>query len=414
MVDFSVVYSFLVSLGIGALVGIERQRSISNDVSVAGVRTFILIALLGTSLAMITEYFSGVIPAIFAGGLIVLICLGYYRSSIDKNSVGLTTEISEIMVFAIGFMVYHAEMRDMAVMLGIATAILLAMKERIHHFARVVEKFEFTDTLKFCAITFIILPLLPNNAIDPWGVIVPYKIWLMVVLISGISYLGYIFVKILGPDRGVGLTGFMGGLTSSTAVATVMASKSRENPGIMRPAVFAAILASSVMFIRVLVQIAVVNSQILDQVMLPMAAMFAASIIISIIIWHKRTEIKAEFKLETPFALSPALKFGVFFMIILLFSNFSRTLFGDHGLYIVGMISGLADVDAITLSTAAMAAKGEIETNTATTAITIAVISNTIMKLIYSIMLGSRKFAQTMGIATLLIIASGVIALAVF
>jgi uncharacterized membrane protein (DUF4010 family) len=318
------------------------------------------------------------------------------------------------MVFAIGFMVYHAEMRDMAVMLGIATAILLAMKERIHHFARVVEKFEFTDTLKFCAITFIILPLLPNNAIDPWGVIVPYKIWLMVVLISGISYLGYIFVKILGPDRGVGLTGFMGGLTSSTAVATVMASKSRENPGIMRPAVFAAILASSVMFIRVLVQIAVVNSQILDQVMLPMAAMFAASIIISIIIWHKRTEIKAEFKLETPFALSPALKFGVFFMIILLFSNFSRTLFGDHGLYIVGMISGLADVDAITLSTAAMAAKGEIETNTATTAITIAVISNTIMKLIYSIMLGSRKFAQTMGIATLLIIASGVIALAVF
>ena len=177
-------------------------------------------------------------------------------------------------------MVYHAEMRDMAVMLGIATAILLAMKERIHHFARVVEKFEFTDTLKFCAITFIILPLLPNNAIDPWGVIVPYKIWLMVVLISGISYLGYIFVKILGPDRGVGLTGFMGGLTSSTAVATVMASKSRENPGIMRPAVFAAILASSVMFIRVLVQIAVVNSQIMDQVMLPMAAMFAASIII--------------------------------------------------------------------------------------------------------------------------------------
>ena len=118
--------------------------------------------------------------------------------------------------------------------------------------------------------------------------------------------------------------------------------------------------------------------------------------------------------METPFALSPALKFGVFFMIILLFSNFSRTLFGDHGLYIVGMISGLADVDAITLYTAAMAAKGEIETNTATTAITIAVISNTIMKLIYSIMLGSRKFAQTMGIATLLIIASGVIALAVF
>jgi len=212
----------------------------------------------------------------------------------------------------------------------------------------------------------------------------------------------------------VGLTGFMGGLTSSTAVTTVMASKSKENPSIIKPAVFATILASSVMFIRVLVQIAVVNSQILGEVVLPMSVMFAVSILAAIIIWHKKIDIKAEFKLETPFALTPAVKFGLFFVVILLFSHFSRTLFGNQGLYIMSVISGLADVDAITLSTATMAAKGQIETNTATTAITIAVISNTMMKLIYSFMLGSRNFAKTMAITTLLVISSGLIALALF
>lgn len=409
--DYSAMYGFLVSLGVGALIGIERERRQRKRTDIAGVRTFILISLFGTLTALITETHSQYFILASFLGLFMLIGLGYTANVYVSKELGLTTEITALMVFILGYACYYPESRIVAVMIGIVVAVLLALKEDIREFALEVEEEELFDTFKFLVITFIILPLLPNKTLDPLNVVNPYKIWLMVVLISAIGYFGYIMVKILGPDKGIGVTGFLGGLTSSTAVTTAMASKVKSAKGLLRPAAFATVLASTMMFPRVLLEVLVINSNLLEGLAVPMTAMLSIGLISSLVILHKKTDFKAKVDLESPLALKPALKFGAFFIAILIASTLSRTYLGDAGVYLTSAIAGLADVDAITLSMATMTKTGDMPSNVAVNAIVFAAIVNTLMKFVYAKIMGTKEFAKWVGGAVGAIILAGVASL---
>jgi len=409
MIDYGILYGFLVALGVGFLIGLERERKqeAEKEPHVAGVRTFTLISLLGTTTALISETSTEYVPAIITLGVIILIGLGHYFTSLFTRDIGLTTEFAMILVFLFGFLAFNPTTRELSVIFGIVTALILALKEHIHEFARNIEEFELIDTLKFAVIAFIILPILPDTAVDPYGVVNPRQLWLLVVLISAISYVGYVMVKLLGVDRGIGITGFVGGLASSTAVTTAMAAKSKKI-GIIKPTAFAAIIASSVMFPRIVFEILVVNRDLLFELSIPMFSMLGAGIISSFLIWHSKSDVKAEFDLKTPFAIKPALKFAAFFLGVLFLQYFARIYLGNSGLYAVSIISGLADVDAVTLSTARMAANGEISVEVAVNSIVIAAIANTIMKVIYAFAMGNREFGKLVAIASATMILAGV------
>lgn len=409
-------YGFLVALGIGLFIGLEREKSedIPDEQSVSGIRTFTLISLLGASCSLLLESGNSLLMSFIAGGVMLLVVLGYYLSSSKTRDIGVTTEFAQILVFTLGFLAYNPQTRKVSVILAVTSALILALKESLHDIVENIREYELIDTLKFAVIAFIVLPLLPNQAVDPWGVINPHEIWLLVVLISGISYVGYVATKILGVDRGLGLTGLLGGLSSSTAVTTAMADKSRREAKIVKPAAFAAIIASNVMFPRIAVEVFVVNRQLVWQVLPALAAMGGAGVFAGFIIWHKREKTKSEIKLDSPFALKPALKFGAFFIIVLLVQYFAKEQYGSSGLYGVSLLSGLADVDAITLSTARMGLKGDITDAVAVNAIILAAMSNTLMKFIYAYVIGGREFARLVGFASIAMIAAGAAATALF
>jgi len=340
-----------------------------------------------------------------------LVAAGYYLSSVKAQVLGQTTEIAELIVYVLGYLAFFSATRSISVMIGIVVTAILALKENIHSFAREIKEYELIDTLKFAVITFIILPILPDTAIDAWGIFNPRQIWLLVVLISGINYLGYIMIKFLGVNRGSALTGFLGGISSSTALTTAMARRARDDAALLRPSVFAAAIASTVMFPRMLFEVAVLSPR-LNERLIPLAVlMFLAGVAASMLIIKNREGTSHQIDLKTPFALKPALKFAALFMLILAFQYAALRVYGAHGIYLISFLSGLVDVDPITLSSTKMAAEGILTEEVAIGSIIIAAIANTFMKTVYAYILGGKNSESSFQAPLPAIIAAGVISL---
>ena len=412
LLNYELLYGFLVALGIGILIGVERERDQNrkDDFRVAGVRTFTLISLLGATSGLIFQYNPWLTVAVFAG-VVIMVAVGYYLSSVKGQSLGQTTEIAELLVYSLGYLSFFPATRSISVMIAIVVALTLALKEHIHGFAREIKEYELLDTLKFAVITFIILPILPDRTIDAWGVFNPRQIWLFVVLVTGVSYLGYILIKVMGVNRGSAITGFLGGLSSSTALTTAMARRAKEDRGLMRPSVFAAAIASTVMFPRMLFEVAVLNPS-LNERLLPIAAlMFFAGIFSSLLIIKQRENIKNKIELKTPFAIKPALKFAALFLLILTLQHIALEVYGTRGLYLISFFSGLVDVDPITLSSAKLAGEGALTEKVALSSILIAAISNTFMKTVYAYILGGKEFGGLFARASVAMVAAGAISL---
>lgn len=408
--DSLFILKFLISLALGALIGIERERK-REGAEFAGVRTFILIAILGTISAYLSQIFSFFWILAFIG-LMVLVSLSYLVTTRENGDVGITTEIAAFLTFGLGVLCFTDDGLQMAPILAIIITTLLAIKPQIHKFAHRISEKELLNTLKFLIVAFVILPLLPNQIMGPGEVFNPYQIWLMVVFISAISFTGYILMKFIGPEKGLGVTGIIGGLVSSTAVVTSMASRVKESEFLMKAGVFATVVASSMMFLRVLFEVSVINPTLTPYLLVPMLVMGVLGVILSIIIW-RRTEIRkmdAELELANPFSLKPAIIFGALFLAILFFSKIANTYLGSGGVYLASIISGVADVDAITISMALLAPK-TISNTTAVTAITLASMSNTGFKFLIALFLGTTKFARNVGLVFLVIIMSGFVAI---
>jgi uncharacterized membrane protein (DUF4010 family) len=298
----------------------------------------------------------------------------------------------------------------LAVMLSIIVTAILALKRYIHVAVRRISEREMIDTIKFLIIAFVILPLLPDTATGPWGVFNPYQVWLMVVFISAISYAGYIAMKIAGPERGLGATGIIGGLVSSTAVVTAMAGRVRDSEDLMGPAVFAAVISSSMMFFRILLEVSVVNSSLVGYVAPPMLAMGVLGVMLAAMFMRSSSGIDSDIKIENPFSVKPALIFGALFLAILFISKAASVYLGRGGVLVASVISGVADVDAITVSMSILAAGGSISQSTAAAAITLAGVSNTLIKGGIALVLGTKKFGKRVGTLFVAIITAGLLA----
>jgi uncharacterized membrane protein (DUF4010 family) len=239
-------------------------------------------------------------------------------------------------------------------------------------------------TLTFAVITVIVLPVLPNQAFGPppLDVLNPHKIWLMIVFISGISFLGYVLVKVVGPRQGIGLTGLLGGLVSSTAVTASFAERSQRENELAKPFALAITVAWTVMFARVIVEVAALNAALLRVLWQPMVASAAAGLAYGVYLYlAQRTDREGEVAFSNPFQLGPAVKFGLLYAVILLVSKAAQTYLGDLGVYLSSIVGGLADVDAITLSMAELSrAAGGVDPITAERAIVLAAMSNTVAK----------------------------------
>ncbi len=414
-------YRFGVALAIGLMIGLQREyahwaehKEYEGEGLFAGARTFPLLAVLGASAALISSIISS--PLILFAGILAagaVVGVAYFFEA-RSGSGGITTEIAALTTVLIGALCYYGHL-GLAAALGVTVTVLLALKLQTRLFIRQLEPEDVWATLKFAVITIVVLPLLPRTGYgpEPLSVLVPYKIWLMVVFISGISFLGYILIKLVGAHRGVGLTGILGGLASSTAVTLSFSQRSRSVTGLERPFALAILLAWGVMFIRILVEVAVLNFRLLGIVWIPIVAALGVTLVYCVFLYRRHSVEKQdeEDRFKNPFELGPALTFGLAFAVILVIAKAASMYLGDAGIYLSSIVSGLADVDAITLSMAELSRDGSVDDLTAARAIVLAAASNTLVKGGIVLSAGSRGLRQVIlpGIIASLATAIGVV-----
>ncbi len=405
----AIALRFAAALGLGVLIGLERERS-KKETGFAGVRTFGLLALSGgvaayIGLVMGQAWFALAIFAAVAGLVIVA-----YAVTAQRGDLGITTEVSALLSFLFGFLCV-SDHTLIAASLAVASGGVLALKQWLHSLAGRIEAADVEATLQFAIVSIIILPLVPdqNFGPPPLDVINPYKIWLMVVLISGLNFTSYLLVKVVGAEHGIGLTGLLGGLVSSTAVTLGFAQRSRLEPGRASSLALGILIAWTVMFFRVVLLVAAVNRGLVAQLGVAMAALGFSSLALCGLLWRRQrsAETATVSAGENPFELGAAIRFGLLFGLITVVAKAAQVYLGDTGLYLAGAIAGLTDVDAIALSMAQLALADPSHAEAAATTIVIAVASNTLFKTGMAGFLGAPSLRRIIVPAAGAIVAAG-------
>lgn len=398
--ELTILQNFAYALAIGALVGIEREKhKVSNLSSFGGVRTFMLMALLGAAGAWLGLQLQQPWPELAVLAVVALLVLAAYnRKQREEPQVpGLTTELSAMLVFLLGGAVMHGH-AGIAVALAIMTSAILAFKQPLHGLVDKIGNDDLYAGLKLLIATFIVLPLLPDHALDPWQAFNPYKIWLLVILISLLSLVGYIATRLLGPARGTAVAGLAGGLVSSTAVSLSFARLSQQPQGgdNQDDALACGILlAWSVMSLRVLLMVGIVYLPLLASLWPAIGAMALVTLALAAYFYRRAPQLQANSatSVSNPFSLWAASQFGLMFAAVLLVVKLTEHFAPAEGLYLVSAIAGTTDVDAITLSMAQYAQQAGRE-QLAATALVIAVLSNTLVKTALVCTLGSAGLRQ--------------------
>lgn len=368
-----------VSLLIGVLVGMEREHSAEDKQRLfAGIRTFPLIGLFGFLSGMAAQAIALWMLAVCAAGFFALVVVEYMHTA-REGDYGATSEVAALITYLLGIFVYW-ELLTFSIAIGVVLTLFLSLKSPLRKFTGKVREEDIYATLKFAIITAIILPVLPDRTMGPLDVLNPRQIWYMVVLIAGISFAGYLLVKILGSEKGIVLTGLLGGMVSSTAVTLSFSHKSRETPEMGRAFASAIILACTIMYPRILIEIAVVNPTMLAFLWPYITALILVGVAVSALLFRgARSSGTAAVPLENPFELKSAIKFGLVFGIILFVAKAARIYLGSGGVLLAAGLAGITDVDAITLSMANLSLSS-LDMKTASTAVLLAVVTNTVVK----------------------------------
>lgn len=410
----TIIQHLIFGMFLGAVIGVEREKN-SIKSKFAGIRTYTLIGLFGVLLAII-EKISVEMFVLLLAAYILLSTSAYVMHSLKYDQNGGTSELAAMIVLIAGYFVGN-DNYTVASTITIVTAILLIGKERIHEFAKSVSSIEMKSVIQFVTIAFIVLPLLPNENYGPLESFNPYVIWTMIVLMSGISFLSYLAMKTIGTNKGISLSGFLGGFISSTAVTLAFSQNSKKYNKIVYPFVFGIVISSTAMFFRLLLAIFIINPELAKMCFLPLASAGVTGALLSGILWklqlHENCQ-KAEkimdsekIDLGKPLDLVAALKFGLLFSLVIFVSKLMTTYFGNSGLYFTSFISALVDTDAITVSLSNLAKNGSMNLELATIGITIAAMTNTIMKSFYTLALGSKAVAIRTTVAVLIMILVG-------
>lgn len=389
-----------VALAIGLLIGLERgwnMRTQADGMRVAGFRTYGLLSLLG-GLSVLLARQSGQALMGFAFVAVTLVLLVAYRGSLKRfENYSITGTIASLTTFSLGALTVFGH-----AMLAVATAVvmtsLLGFKPLLHGWINRLDQAEIYATLKLLLISVVILPVLPDRYYGPLDAFNPYHIWWMVVLIAAISYLGYFAIKIVGNRHGPLLTGICGGLVSSTIVTIDLSRLAKENPQMHNALAAGILMACATMFARVLLVTSILNVTLFQNLLPALSTMGCVTYLVAFMLWRKIGDLRPEqeIKLQNPFQLGMALKFGALLLVVMLLSKFLKLYFGDMGTYFLAAVSGISDVDAITLSMANLS-KTSQELNVASYAIMIAVLMNTAFKSILVWVVGNRWLAVRVG-----------------
>jgi uncharacterized membrane protein (DUF4010 family) len=402
-------WRILVALLIGLLIGLDRERAESRKKhrSFAGVRTFPLIALAGC-VPMLIDGWVGLLLAT-AGFLAVssIAVISYLRAS-AAGDIGATTEVAAVGTYLLGVLAGQGNLL-VAGAAGVAVAILLVAKPELEGFSRALTREELSSALEFAVITVIVLPLLPNRGFGPWAVLNPREIWLVVVLVTGFSFAGFIAMRLLGTRLGLVLAGAIGGLVSSTAVTLSLAQRSRADRSLAYPAGAAAILASVVMCIRIAVIAAAVNPHVLPRLSPVLGAM---ALVGGLAVWrgarsHTAGAAESGRQVRNPFSLPQALVFAVIYSGALLIARGAKEWQGSAGLFPAAALSALADVDAITIAVVRMG-PGDTLWRVPAAAVSLAAAVNTMVKMGLALGFGSARFRSYVAIGLGLMAGAGI------
>ncbi len=392
---------FLTSLAIGLLIGLERERTPSAK---AGLRTFALVAIFGTLSALLTTKLGS--PWLLIAGLLAvagMIIAAYHNNPIEplrqaqdrENDPGTTTVIALLLCYGLGAMIWYG-LAKLAVMLAIGVTALLYFKPELRGMSQRLKRSDLVAVLQFSVLTFIVLPILPDQSYGPYNAFNPHQAWLMVVLISGISLAGYTALHTVGTRYGAPLLGFLGGLVSSTATTLLYAKNSKRNPVMSRLAASVIVIASMVVLLRLLVVSAVVAYGMLPALFPVLAGGFLFGLVVALYHWSKMdkaTELNIP-ETSNPAELRTAIGFGLLYVIVLLGAAWMQDFAGSRGLYVVALVSGLTDVDAITLSSLRLFNVGQLSEHQTVVAIALAFISNITFKFGMVVFIGGWHLAR--------------------
>ncbi|WP_197414356.1 MgtC/SapB family protein [Lacimicrobium alkaliphilum] len=406
-----------ISLAIGLLIGIERgwkQRGAQDGGRIAGLRTYGLTGLAGGTTAIMLPFFGEIATGLLFLGFALATSMAYLNRKQDSEDASITGLISLLLTFMLGMLAAFKQI-ELAASAAIITALLLRYKELLHSWLRQVEDQELKAALQLLLISIVLLPILPDQGYGPWQVLNPYEIWWMVVLIAGISFVGYFAMKFAGTDKGIMLTALSAGLASSTALTLHFSRLAREQPSLHRQLSAGILIACGTMFPRVVLVATLINPAILSLLWLPMTVMTLVIFISAALLWRTRTlEQPASLtRLLNPLELKSAVFFGALLVVILLLGELMRELFGDTGIYALALVSGIADVDPINLTLSRMSL-GETQASVAVTGIVLAACSNSLVKSLMAVsvagktmlvnVLGPLAVAVICGVASLFII----------
>jgi uncharacterized membrane protein (DUF4010 family) len=400
----------LVALLVGLLIGVDRERAEQRKQRklFAGVRTFPLIALLGAILALMLAEI-GPWPLVVGLLAVAAIALVSYRESVRVGETGATTEVAALATYALGTMAGVGQL-TVAGATAVSVAVLLAAKPRLERFSRAISETELAAVLELAVISAIVLPLLPDRGYGPWQVLNPFRIWLVVVMVSAVSFAGFIAVRWRGESAGPLWAAGLGGLVSSTATTVAMAARSRASPQQAGSVSAAAVLASTVMCVRLAVLVAVVGPGLLPRIGPAMAAMALTGLLATLVLYRAGPHQEGNSgrsSVANPFRLRSALLFGAIFAATMLLVRGSRQVLGTTGTLLAAGLSGLADVDAISI---ALARGGQSDTlDHASLGIIIASASNNLFKATVAIVNGAGRFRRQVPLALLAISTVGVV-----
>ena len=378
-----------ISLLLGLLVGLQRERT---EADMPGMRTFPLITLLGTVCGMLGKAFGG---WIVAGGLLAIVVTLIFPSLLRIRRAdpdpGITTWVAALLMYAVGGLLVVAPI-SLGVAVGGGVAVLLQFKPELHRFAKRLGDRDLQAVMQFVLITCIILPVLPNQTYGPLEVFNPFETWLLVVLIVGMSLGGYIAYKFLGRNAGILLGGILGGAISSTATTVSYARQARTGPISNHAAVIVILVASTVVFVRVLVEIAVVAPEFLATATAPVLVLMVLTALPALLAWYRVRGTPAEMpEPGNPTQLKSAILFAGMYAAVLLALAAAEKHFGGQGMYVVAFLSGLTDMDAITLSTARMARSDNLVAAQGWRLIIVASLANLVFKAAIAGLLGKRR-----------------------
>lgn len=371
----------LMSLAIGLILGLEREYDKLKDSSgYAGLRTFPIVTILGYMMGVLSVSFSTWFLIIGMGGIIVFMGMAQHLRTTGVGGFGMTTNLALIATFLLGVMVSQELYRD-----SIATAVilvtLLSLKTTFRTIIQNITHEELYAFIKFVIIALLILPFLPNKDFGAGGLLNPFEIGSIVVIVSFLNFIGYFLVKFVGSRKGILLTAILGGIISSTAVTWNYAAKSKENPKLSKEYAAGIMIASSIMFPRLVLLASIFNIDILGELAIPAVILTLICLVPAIMLLRKSTnEVSTDIELGNPLNMLNALSFTAIYIVILYAVYYGNEFFGESGLYYSAIIAGLADTTAITISMAKFSLVGG-KLSLATLVIIAATLSNTLVKL---------------------------------